>query len=255
VKAVISDIHSNIEALTAVMEDIESLGTVEEIICLGDIIGYGPSPCECLDLIIDKMASLMGNHEWALLKGAENFNKKAKIAIDWTRQTLKVEDPQTEQEEMRKQYLNELSQNAEEDRKFFVHASPREPVKEYIIPTDTKRPKKLEANFRLFTHICFLGHSHIPCVITQETPGGYEVYRPDELIGNSYILDEDEKAIINIGSVGQPRDRNPDASYVVFDEEMVIFRRVKYDVEKTRDKVYAIPELPNFEGYRLIEGR
>ena len=197
----------------------------------------------------------MGNHEWALLKGAENFNPKAKIAIDWTRKILGVENPQTDKEKKRRQYLNELSQNAEEDRKFFVHGSPRQPVKEYIIPTDTKRPAKLNENFQLFSHICFLGHSHIPCVLVQEGPGKYDMYRPSDLIGNSYMLDEDEKAIINIGSVGQPRDRNPDASYAVFDEEMVIFRRVKYDVEKTRDKVYQISELPNFEGYRLLEGR
>jgi len=253
-KAIISDIHSNFEALSAVMEDIESLGKVEEIICLGDIIGYGPSPCECLDLIMEKMASLMGNHEAALLQGAENFNPKARKAIDWTRRELNLKDTSDEQAVKRMQYLNDLSQNAEENNMFFVLGSPRYPVKEYIIPTDPRRPSKLDANFALFSHICFVGHSHIPCVITQEE-GGYEVYSPHDLIGHSYVFDSTEKAIINIGSVGQPRDRNPAACYVVFDEEMVIFRRVAYDVKKTRDKVYKIKELPNFEGDRLLEGR
>ena len=105
-KAVISDIHGNLEALTAVLEDIDSLGTVEEIICLGDIIGYGPSPAECLDTIMTKMASLMGNHEDALLKGAENFNPKAKAAIDWTRKELDILNESDETARQRMKYLN-----------------------------------------------------------------------------------------------------------------------------------------------------
>ena len=173
-KAVISDIHANFPAITAVLEDIEKLGTVEEIICLGDIIGYGPSPCECLDLIMERMASLMGNHEDALLKGAENFNPKARAAIDWTRNILNILDPGDPAGQKRLKYLNELSVNAEENDRYFVHASPRHPVKEYMIPTDIKRPAKLDANFELFNHIWFVGHSHIPCVIVQVEPGKYE---------------------------------------------------------------------------------
>lgn len=253
-KAIISDIHANLEALTAVMEDIESLSAVEEIICLGDIIGYGPSPKECMDLIISKMASLMGNHEEALLKGAENFNPKAKLAIEWTRKELGIDNPDDEQAGKRLKYLHELSQNAEESSGYFVHASPRHPTKEYLIPTDVKRPAKLDENFILFSHLCFVGHSHMPCVITKGDDG-YECYTPSSLPGASYVFDEDEKAIVNIGSVGQPRDRNQDACYVVFDEEMVMYRRVKYDVRKTRDKVYKAKGLPNYEGDRLLLGK
>ncbi|MFH1707426.1 MAG: metallophosphoesterase family protein [Planctomycetota bacterium] len=255
-KAIISDIHANLEALTAVIEDIDALGTVVEIICLGDIIGYGPSPCECLDLLMPKMASLMGNHEDALLHGADNFNPKARAAIDWTRRALGISEPKAEVEQKRVKYLNELSQNAMEGPHFLVHASPRFPIKEYIIPTDPHRPAKLDANFELFSHICFVGHSHIPGVMVQESPGRYTFYKPESLIGGTgYLFDTGEKAIVNVGSVGQPRDRNPDACYVTFDDEMAMFRRVKYDVAKTRAKVYQNSELPHFEGDRLIEGR
>ncbi len=133
----------------------------------------------------------------------------------------------------------------------FVHASPRKPINEYIFPDDVySNPTKVRTLFGRVKHICFIGHTHVPGVFLEEP----DFYMPDEL-GNTYPIVDDEKAIINAGSVGQPRDKDNRASYVYIDENKVHFVRLEYDFETTISKIRAIDRLDNFHGDRLREGR
>ena len=130
-----------------------------------------------------------------------------------------------------------------------MHGSPRNPLNEYVFPEDIYNPRKLSRVFSLVPRVCFQGHTHVPGVFAEDCRFLY----PSE-IGNRYRLNH-HKAMINVGSVGQPRDGNPLASYVVVRDDLVEFRRVSYPVEHTIEKIYAIPELDNFLGDRLREGR
>ncbi len=131
----------------------------------------------------------------------------------------------------------------------FVHGSARNPLNEYVFPEDIYNQRKMEKIFSLIEHHCFQGHTHVPGVFTQ----GLNFLSPEE-IGYEYRL-ADEKTMTNVGSVGQPRDGDPRACYVVLDEGTVKFRRVEYPFENTIKKIYDIPELDNFLGDRLREGR
>ena len=132
-----------------------------------------------------------------------------------------------------------------------VHASPRKPINEYVFPDDVyTTPAKLGALFDRTKHICFIGHTHLPGVFLEDP----DFYAPDEL-ADEYPIIPDEKAIINVGSVGQPRDRDPRASYVYLEDNKVRFVRLDYDYKTTAEKIYAIEKLDNFEGDRLAEGR
>jgi len=132
-----------------------------------------------------------------------------------------------------------------------VHGSPRKPVNEYIFPDDIyTNASKVVAIFERVEHLCFVGHTHVPGVFLEDP----DFYSVDEL-EYKYPIYEHEKAIINVGSVGQPRDQDTRSSYVVVNEEKVEFVRVPYDVESTANKIYANPDLDDFEGKRLIDGR
>jgi predicted phosphodiesterase len=256
--ALISDIHSNIEALIAVLADIESRG-IKEIYCLGDVIGYGPNPQECLDMVISKTKwCVLGNHDFAAIYEPTNFNISAEQASFWTRKTLETEgDEQGRQRwwkflgelPMRQSLLQDLLEGkASID---FVHASPRKPINEYVFPDDVySNPVKIKALFNRVKHICFIGHTHLPGVFLDEP----DFYLPDEL-GDAYPIVAGEKAIINVGSVGQPRDKDNRASYVYVAEDKVNFVRVEYDFETTMEKIRAIDELDDFHADRLKEGR
>ncbi len=256
--AVLSDIHSNLEALTTVLADIEKRG-IKKIYCLGDVVGYGPNPKECLDLIIDKTEwCVLGNHDYAVFYEPTNFNYGAEQASFWTREVLEAE-PQRQRGNrwwdflgnlpMRQSLKSELGANTL--IMDFVHASPRRPVNEYIFPDDVyTNPVKVRLLFERISRICFVGHTHMPGVFLDEP----DFYLPDEM-GNVYPIVEDEKAIINIGSVGQPRDRDNRASYVYVDGNEVHFVRLEYDFETTISKITVIDELDNFHGERLRDGR
>ena len=256
--AVISDIHSNLEALEVVLDDIEKRG-IRTIYCLGDVVGYGPNPIECLDLVIDKTQwCVMGNHDFAALYEPTNFNYGAEQASFWTRDILEAQEP-SDGNNKRWRLLGELplrrtlklpmgSFTATLD---FVHASPRRPINEYIFPDDVyTSPTKISTLFERVEHICFIGHTHMPGVFLVEP----DFYLPDELNG-VYPIIEKEKAIINIGSVGQPRDRDTRAGYVCVDEDKVHFIRLEYDFKTTLKKIQAIDQLDDFHGERLSEGR
>jgi len=256
--AVISDIHSNLEALSVVLADIARRG-IKKIYCLGDVVGYGPNPKECLDIIIEKAdLCVLGNHDYAVFYEPTNFNASAEQAIFWTREVLETE-PDSKARGKRWRFLGQLpirrsvevpigQSSAHID---LIHASPRKPINEYIFPDDVyTNPLKVRQLFDRVKHICFVGHTHLPGVFLSEP----DFYLPDEL-DNVYPIVENEKAIINIGSVGQPRDRDNRASYVYVEGNQVHFVRLEYDIETTIKKMKEIGRLDTFQAERLREGR
>jgi predicted phosphodiesterase len=247
VRAIISDIHGNLEALEAVLADIAQQN-VSETYCLGDVIGYGPNPRECIDLVMQRCAvTILGNHDQAALFDPEGFNAGAERAIFWTRHMLETGDPKGN--ERRWEFLGELPRVRREENVLFVHGSARNPLNEYVFPEDIYNQRKMERVFALVDRHCFQGHTHIPGIFTESL----SFLSPEE-IDQRYELTA-EKALINVGSVGQPRDGDPRACYVLFDGKAVQYRRVPYEFEKTIAKIYPIPELDNFLGDRLREGR
>ncbi|MFQ5806525.1 MAG: metallophosphoesterase family protein [Phycisphaerae bacterium] len=273
--AIISDIHSNLEALNTVLADIEQRG-VTEIVCLGDVIGYGPNPLECIDLVREKCRlCIMGNHDHAVLYEPTNFNVAAERAAYWTRQVLAAESD-AETRSARWEFLGKLPVRVMENDILYVHASPRRPINEYIFPEDVfTNPQKVLANFeRLDARLCFLGHTHQPGVFLDDP----YFDPPNELPDSPFFEIDEERAIINVGSVGQPRDRDPRAGYVlVYPHEsaqsdnpgpaslvkqamqcsidQVEFVRLEYDIEAIVKKILAEPELDDMLGTRLYEGR
>ncbi len=247
-RALISDIHSNLEALEAVLADIRQQG-VDKTYCLGDIIGYGPNPRECIDLVMQCDMCLLGNHDQGALFDPEGFNTGAERAIFWTRAQLEADvgDPATAAR--RWEFLGELPRNRREDPYLFVHGSARNPLNEYVFPEDIYNPKKMEKIFSLIDRYCFQGHTHVPGVFTQ----GLSFFSPED-VGHQYRLGE-EKVMVNVGSVGQPRDGNPKSCYVILEDNLVQFRRVDYDKETTARKIFDTPDLDDFLGRRLLEGR
>ncbi|MHC4622511.1 MAG: metallophosphoesterase family protein [Planctomycetota bacterium] len=256
--AVISDVHSNLEALTTVLADIEKRG-IKTIYCLGDVVGYGPDPQECLDLIIEKTKwCVLGNHDYAVFYEPTNFNYGAEQASFWTRTVLEKEQA-AESRNRRWGFLGELPMRRTLKAKLgvnaaiieFIHASPRRPINEYIFPDDVyTNPLKVRLLFERVRHVCFVGHTHLPGVFLDEP----DFYLPEEL-GNVYPVVDKEKAIINIGSVGQPRDKDNRASYVYVDDNEVHFVRLEYDFKTTAEKIMAVEQLDDFQAERLREGR
>ncbi len=249
-RALISDIHGNLEALETVLADIASVG-VQRIYCLGDIVGYGPNPVECLDRVMRRCdVTILGNHDQATLFDPDGFNPVALEAIYWTREQLELIGPAS-QKERRWEFLGELPRKLDEGDFLFVHGSAKEPTNEYVFPESVTDTRKMNDLFSRIQKYCFQGHTHMPGVFT---PGG-DFLTPDR-VGYKYQL-SDQKAMINVGSVGQPRDNDPRACYVVLDDAAltVEFRRLKYDNERTRGKIYAIDELDNMLGDRLLPGR
>lgn len=277
--AIISDIHGNLEALQAVLAEIEHRG-IKEIYCLGDVVGYGASPRECLDLVIERCKlCVCGNHDHAVFYEPSNFNVSAERACFWTRQVFEDETKKSLRDR-RWDYLGRLPIRHEERNLLMVHASPRRPVNEYLFAEDVyTNPTKILSNFeRLEEHhrACVVGHTHVPGVFLDDPYFDPPSELPEP---NFYTITEEEKAIINIGSVGQPRDRDVRACFVVVHEKgeevpypedadtsdidpdedgyvaTVEFVRVEYDIQKAVQKALDTPELDDFLGLRLLEGR
>jgi diadenosine tetraphosphatase ApaH/serine/threonine PP2A family protein phosphatase len=238
---IFSDIHSNYEALSQVFSSMEKYG-VERRICLGDIVGYGAESLECIDAV-RKQANvcLLGNHDSvaAGMESAEKFNQFAKKAIEWTQDLLSKED---------KEFLRSLPYMHREANACFVHASPRSPSEwVYVSSLD-----EAADSFDFFGEdFCFIGHTHNPVFVCQNTKGAFRVIENRE-----YTLKEDERLLVNVGSVGQPRDRNSQASWCFFDSEKkwVEIVRVPYDIDKTQKRMQDA-DLPDFLIKRLSEGR
>jgi predicted phosphodiesterase len=247
--AVISDLHSNFEAVTNVFADIESQG-IEDVICLGDVVGYGPQPRVVLEMVMKKVrVSLMGNHDEAVLKGAKNFNAWAREAIDWTREEIQIADG-TEAE--RWAYLKRMPTTFETNGLYFVHGSPRQPTIEYILREDIYNGAydKFDEIFENFGKILFVGHSHTPCIINEDL----DYVTPKEIEHNFAYTRDRRKLIVNVGSVGQPRDNDTRSCYVVVDDNTVTYRRVEYDVDSVVQKIKAVERLSDNLGLRLKKG-
>ncbi len=247
-RALISDIHSNLEALNAVLADAHEQG-VQEVFCLGDIVGYGPNPRECIDLVMKCKVCLLGNHDQGALFDPEGFNTGAERAIFWTREQLENSGGNTSSSAKRWDFLGELPRNFQEDKLLFVHGSARNPLNEYVFPEDIYNRRKMEKIFALIQGSCFQGHTHVPGVFTEDC----RFLSPDE-INYEYRLN-DQKVMVNVGSVGQPRDGDSRACYVILEDDLVRFRRVDYPFDETIRKIYDIPDLDNFLGDRLRDGR
>jgi predicted phosphodiesterase len=249
VKAIISDIHSNLEALEAVVADIDAQG-IEQVYCLGDVIGYGPNPRECIDLVMKRcQLVLLGNHDQGALFDPDGFNRSAEMAIFWTRAQLELPGDPRPLREKRWEFLAERPRSHREDNYLYVHGSARNPLNEYVFPEDVYNQRKMERIFALVDRYCFQGHTHVPGIFTENL----QFHTPDD-VGGAYKLDG-RKTLCNVGSVGQPRDLDPRACYILLDDDTIRFRRVEYDVQATKKKIYSIPELENFLGDRLEEGR
>jgi predicted phosphodiesterase len=255
--AIISDIHSNTEALKAVLADVAARN-VDQIVCLGDVIGYGPEPKECMDLVMQHASvTLMGNHDYAVLYEPNKFNLGAESACFWTREQLEGENDAALRGR-RLDFLGNLpvkhAMSGEAmgmGEMTFFHGSPRKPVNEYVFPDDIyNNLTKIQSVFERINSLCFVGHTHLPGVFVEKP----DFYSPDDLEG-VFDVDAGRKALINVGSVGQPRDRDPRACYVLVEPKAVRFVRVQYDVEAVIGKVRAIGELDEYLGARLREGR
>ena len=252
--ALISDIHANMEALSVVMEDIKNRGNIETIYCLGDVIGYGPNPRECIEIVQKECEfTLCGNHEEAVLFNAEDFNPKARRAIDWTRDQLNSSEYDKEKNYELWDFLGELKKRYREGKFLYVHASPRQPTREYVLPRDAKDHNKMTSIFQEFegSQICFVGHTHIPGVFTDDFQ-----FRYARDIDNRFDLSSyDGKILINVGSVGQPRDGDNRACYAILDGDIVEWVRLSYDIKTTMAKIREIEDLAEYLAVRLEEGR
>ena len=248
-QAILSDVHGNLEAIQAVLEDIRSQ-KIERIICLGDIVGYGPDPRECVDLAMQFDLNILGNHDQGALFDPEGFSSGAEKAIFWTRAQLEQENSDAEAACKRWQFLAELPRCHREDGRQYVHGSPRDPLHEYVFPEDIHNTRKIEILFSLVESVCFQGHTHVPGIFSPEL--GF-VSSAD--LPTGYLIMPGKKAMVNVGSVGQPRDGDSRSCYAIVDQDCVHFRRVEYDVSKTVAKIHAEPDLDDFLGDRLLEGR
>jgi diadenosine tetraphosphatase ApaH/serine/threonine PP2A family protein phosphatase len=268
--ALISDLHANQPALETALADARARGA-ERFVCLGDVIGYGARPRECLDWVmqlcsespIDPLAPagakplqpglcLLGNHEYALLHTAEDFNPKARAAIEWTREELNRGEHRDANYGYW-EFLDTLKPAQSDSQAMFAHGSPRDPVREYMLPRDIQHPEKMAANFaRMDRHVCFVGHSHVPAIYYEDG----RLFRPRGTEG-PYSLEVTAKnrAIVNVGSVGQPRDGDLRLSYVMFDGLNVTFVRLEYDHTAAAAAIRAVPELPEFLAERLAVGK
>jgi len=241
--AVISDIHGNLEALEAVLQDFPD--GLEEIYCLGDVIGYGASPNECCDMVRSyEMPVISGNHDLAVTDLSTDlawFNPVAAAAIEWTREQLTKENAD---------FLRTRPRTLQKERTLFVHGSVRDPD-EYILNGAVARENLaiLQAEYP-DVRVCFFGHTHVKAVAP--SPNG-----PSS--GSHDILDlSDGPYLVNPGSVGQPRDGDTFASYVLVEDTQdgarVIYRFVEYDVGKAQTKIRAAG-LPEMLADRLALGR
>lgn len=235
---VISDIHANLTALDTVLTDA---GEFDAAWCLGDLVGYGPDPNECIAKVraLPNLRCIIGNHDAAALDQIDTatFNLEARQALEWTQKTLT---------ESSISFLSSLQQIIEINNVTLTHGSPRHPVWEYLMDSQTAA-----LNFEYFsTPYCFVGHTHLPVVYTREEKK-FVVYKPTP--NNKITLSP--RTIINPGSVGQPRDHDPRAAYVIYnpEENTWDYRRLTYDIPAVQTRM-ADAQLPERHIVRLQAG-
>ncbi|OGR96903.1 MAG: hypothetical protein A2902_00705 [Elusimicrobia bacterium RIFCSPLOWO2_01_FULL_64_13] len=241
---VISDIHSNLEALDAVMALFKK-ERIQSILCLGDIVGYGPNPNECVDRIsgLKKVQSTAGSHDYASvgLKDMTWFNDMAVRALTWTKRKLT---------EKSRAFLMRLPRLVDGSAFTLAHGSPRDPIDEYLLSS-----LQFLDNLPYFrTPVSFIGHTHVPAVFYTDSLGVIQNKPLPE--GRAVSFDPEGKTIVNVGSVGQPRDGDPRACAVIYDSEkrQVKMVRCAYDIESVQKKMRQA-SLPLYLIERLGYGR
>lgn len=237
--AILGDIHSNLEALEAVIYDAKQQG-VSKFACTGDIVGYNADPKKCLKMVRDLGAVIVqGNHDYyaGCNQSMDRFTPIAQKSIYWTRKNLSIFD---------RKYLRNLPYIAETEDFTIVHSSLDTPEDwTYILQKHTA-----QAHFKnQFNTLCFFGHTHVPSVFIKGD-------KPVPPITDSILIEPDSQYLINVGSVGQPRDKNKKASYAIYDTEtkMVAIQRVEYDIELTQQKIRKAG-LPFRNALRLAHGQ
>ncbi len=238
---IFSDIHSNLEAFDAVIAAYKD-EAIDKYLCLGDIVGYAANPNECVEKIMAlDVLSVAGNHDWASagLFSLDYFNQIAKDALIWSRDNLALEN---------RGFLGSLKLSHENDDLTLVHGTLHEPQEFYYMIDE----HDAFATFDLLkTGVCFIGHTHTAEIFVKDKKGMLH-YRKDNFVK----LDKADKYIINVGSVGQPRDGNPDAAYCIYDTDKkeVCIKRVKYNIDAARKKI-IIAGMPRFLADRLLVGK
>ncbi|HEY96318.1 MAG TPA: metallophosphoesterase family protein [Dehalococcoidia bacterium] len=240
--AIIADIHSNLAAFQAVLDDINKQEKIDKIWCLGDIVGYGPDPHACIELLrsTDHIC-VAGNHDRAVVGKLEitSFNPYAAEAVVWTADKLSIDDIT---------YLKNLPESIEHDEFLLVHGSPREPIMEYILSMSVARQ-----NFDFFrTKYCLVGHTHVPQAYSLDNEDNCTATK---LLPTIKLITGETRLIVNPGAVGQPRDGNPEASYAVYDTgtKIIQLKRVPYDIRQTQDRIVK-SGLPPHLAARLDTG-
>lgn len=240
---VFSDVHSNLEALETALKHFKE-EKVDAYLCLGDIVGYGPNPNECIDLIksLPHLSCVAGNHDRAAIdkKQLGWFNEFAQAALLWTKRELQEDN---------KAYLNSLPEMVENSHFTLVHGSPRDPIDEYLLGG-----MQVKENLDHFTFTpCFVGHSHLPIYFTLNSD---KTVTLKAFNNGEKVKVTAQVLVINVGSVGQPRDGDPRVSCGVYDTSNKILRlaRLDYPFDKTQEKMRKA-KLPRYLGERLSFGR
>jgi diadenosine tetraphosphatase ApaH/serine/threonine PP2A family protein phosphatase len=241
--AIISDIHSNIEALTACCHVAENEGA-EKFVCLGDCVGYGPDPVAVLDMLqaLPGFSCVLGNHDEHTFNCIDiNCLAPVQVVAEWTARQLS---------EAHLDFLKSLPYVLVDNGVSYVHATMSQPGSwGYITTIDQARQCMVAAS----TNLVFYGHVHIPMIFHERRDDSIELIHPEG--GKTYSLHQNHRYVINAGSVGQPRDDNNSACFVLYDEEShsVTFHRVKYDYSRTIEKIHE-NKLPAYFAERLESG-
>jgi len=229
----------------------------ETILCLGDIVGYGPEPRPCIDEVRRRCPlCLCGNHDFAIIYGAEDFNPIARAVLKYHRALIMPHGEDSSRKARRQErweFLKRLPHRHVRGQWLFVHGSPRNPVVEYLRKLDVLMgmKEKIQQNFELVDWLCFVGHTHRPGVITQDMR-----YLSPEDFDQVFVPQPHQKAIINVGSVGQSRDSDPRACFVTVTEEgHVHYHRVEYDLEAVATQIECTPGMDPTLAERLREGK
>ena len=247
-RAILGDIHGNIEALDAVLADAEGRGATE-IYCVGDLVGYGPDSIACIERALEWNVVTLGNHDEAARSTYElewwssPLAKKMMLSI---RRTITAYPHLLA-------YLQSRPDRYEEGRTVYLHGSPRHPKYEYLYPEHVSEIEKMNEIAQCFDRMCFCGNTHLPGIFVQSANGRWTHQTPEEC-GHQWTID-DRKTICNVGSVGQPRDDNPLACYVLHEGQQITFRRVEYDIATTVQKIKNLEDFDDMFAERLLKGR
>lgn len=238
---IISDVHANLTALNAVLE---AAAPFNRVWCLGDVVGYGPDPNECIERIqsLPLLKCIKGNHDAAIVGDIDikTFNYEARASLQWLESELRPSN---------RRWLEKLDERLEFDDITMAHGSPRNPIWEYLLDVGVARENMSEFS----TRICLVGHTHVPSIYQMEEETKRSTRFHIMPLNKMFTLEN--KSIVNPGSVGQPRDHDPRASFMIFDDEedSWAYHRVKYDVEKVQGKIISAG-LPRRHAKRLGEG-